>query len=328
MTQQSEQYEVSEEEWSVYNIIQGRGTGFIDDIKISELVNKSLLGVSWGNLKEILNNLYAFGLLRKKQTNDDRCLYQARPKEIYSKLQFLDNQGYEIFELIENSERRGIAKSEIQKQTKIVSSIIDDSLKMMQEQKLVKEVKPKSKKLYMLYDIKPVDESLSRLLYTNGEADTVVVEALKTLCYNLVHHRSFPKSSNDEGIFIPGYTGYPTLEKILQCVQDAKITDIEVEESDIRQILDLLVYEGKIVKRTVPIISSMVSEIQSTQIVFVAKKSRSLENAWTQIPCGRCPNECSEDGEISPSNCIFYQQWLAKGLNTINDKNKRKDEDW
>ncbi|CAJ0866270.1 13036_t:CDS:2 [Entrophospora sp. SA101] len=293
MTQQSEQYEVSEEEWSVYNIIQGRGTGFIDDIKISELVNKSLLGVSWGNLKEILNNLYAFGLLRKKQTNDDRCLYQARPKEIYSKLQFLDNQGYEIFELIENSERRGIAKSEIQKQTKIVSSIIDDSLKMMQEQKLVKEVKPKSKKLYMLYDIKPVDESLSRLLYTNGEADTVVVEALKTLCYNLVHHRSFPKSSNDEGIFIPGYTGYPTLEKILQCVQDAKITDIEVEESDIRQILDL-----------------------------------SLENAWTQIPCGRCPNECSEDGEISPSNCIFYQQWLAKGLNTINDKNKRKDEDW
>lgn len=37
----------------------------------------------------------------------------------------------------------GIAKSDIQKQTKIVQSVVENCLKAMQEQKLVKEVKPK-----------------------------------------------------------------------------------------------------------------------------------------------------------------------------------------
>lgn len=41
----------------------------------------------------------------------------------------------------------------------------------------------------MLFDIKPHDESLSRLLYTNGEPDTFVVESLKSICYNFIYRR-------------------------------------------------------------------------------------------------------------------------------------------
>ncbi|RHZ52879.1 hypothetical protein Glove_456g14 [Diversispora epigaea] len=320
--------EVTEEEWTVHDIIIGHGPGFIDELKIHELVEEVIVDITWTQLQEILSSLHSFGLVRKRQTHDERFLYQARTKEIANKLQYLDNQEYEIYELIENSERKGIAKSDIQKQTKIVQSVVENCLKSMQEQKLVKEVKPKSKKLYMLFDIKPADESLSRLLYTNGEPDTVVVEALKSLCYNFIYHRSFPKDMDEDAIFYPGYTGYPTLTKVVQCVQETKITEMEIEETDIRQILEVLIYEGKILKRfTGRLIDQNTNGRNESLIVYIAKKPKSMTNAWTPIPCGRCPyfkDECSEDGEISPTTCIFFPQWFDRGINLYNDQSKPK----
>ncbi|CAG8632542.1 2087_t:CDS:2, partial [Acaulospora colombiana] len=190
------------------------------------------------------------------------------------RLQYLDDQEYEIYELIENSERKGIAKSDIQKQTKIVQSIVENCLKIMQDRKLIKEVKPKNKKLYMLFDIKPADESLSRLLYTNGEPDT-----------------SFPKDMDTNAVFYPGYSAYPTLAKVVQCVQETKVTELEVEEADIRQILEVLIYEGKIVKKFsggLPDHNSSSSNEgrHESQVVYMAKKPKSMNNSWTPTPCG------------------------------------------
>ncbi|CAG8615088.1 15335_t:CDS:2 [Acaulospora morrowiae] len=279
--------EVTEEEWTVHDVIIGQGQGFIDEIKIHELVEEVLPDTTWTQLQEILNSLLSFGLVRKRQTHDERFLYQARTKEIAKKLQYLDDQEYEIYELIENSERKGIAKSDIQKQTKIVQSVVENCLKIMQDRKLIKEVKPKNKKLYMLFDVKPADESLSRLLYTNGEPDTVVVEALKTLCYSFIYHRSFPKDMDTDAIFQPGYSGYPTLAKVVQCVQETKVTELEIEEADIRQILEVLIHEGKIVKRFSGGLSDQNNNDgrHDSQVIYIAKKSRSMNNAWTPTPC-------------------------------------------
>ncbi|CAG8784004.1 7791_t:CDS:2, partial [Cetraspora pellucida] len=112
---------------------------FVDEIKIHELIDYELPDTSWEQLQIILDSLHSFGLVRKRQTHDERVLYQARTKEIAKKLQNLDEKEFEIYELIENSERKGIAKSEIQKTTKIVQSIVESSLKSMQDQQLVKE---------------------------------------------------------------------------------------------------------------------------------------------------------------------------------------------
>ena len=92
-------------------------------------------------------------------------MYQACSKETATKLQSLKNHEFEIYKLIENSEYKGISKTDIQKQIKLVQSLVKNSLKNMQEQKLIKEVKPKTKKLYMLFNIKLHDKSLNRLLY-------------------------------------------------------------------------------------------------------------------------------------------------------------------
>ncbi|KAF0488509.1 RNA polymerase Rpc34 [Gigaspora margarita] len=325
--------EVTEEELTVHKIILEQGPIFVDEIKIHELIEYALPDTSWEQLQIILESLHSFGLVRKRQTHDERVLYQARTKEIAKKLQNLDEKEFEIYELIENSERKGIAKSEIQKLTKIVQSIVESSLKSMQDQQLVKEVKPKNKKLYMLFDIKPADESLSRLLYNNGEVDILVVEALKTLCYNFIYHRSFPKDMDEDAVYYPGYTGYPTLPKILQCVIESKlIAEVEVEDADIRQILDVLIYEGKIIRifsGAIPDSDTMdiMGTSHGSQEMYVARKQRAVGNAWTPPPCGRCPyfkDECTEDGEISPSNCVFYPQWLNRGISIAQETNRSK----
>ncbi|CAG8514159.1 10586_t:CDS:2 [Scutellospora calospora] len=317
--------EVTEDELTVHKIILEQGPVFVDEIKIHELVDYELPDTSWEQLQIILESLHSFGLVRKRQTHDERILYQARTKEIAKKLQNLDEKEFEIYELIENSERKGIAKSEIQKQTKIVQSIVESSLKSMQDQQLVKEVKPKV--------ILSSDESLSRLLYNNGDVDTFVVETLKTLCLNFIYHRSFPKDMDENSIYFPGYTGYATLTKILQCIQESKvITDVEVEEADIRQLLDVLIFEGKIVKRFSNIMpdSDIMDSMDinhESQVVYIAKKPKAVSNAWTPTPCGRCPyfkEECTEDGEISPSNCVFYPQWLNRGLTMMHESNRTK----
>ncbi|CAG8462616.1 12260_t:CDS:2 [Dentiscutata erythropus] len=325
--------EVTEEELTVHKIILEQGQIFVDEIKIHELIEYELPDTPWEQLQIILESLHSFGLVRKRQTHDERVLYQARTKEIAKKLQNLDEREFEIYELIENSERKGIAKSEIQKQSKIVQSIVESSLKSMQDQQLIKEVKPKNKKLYMLFDIKPVDESLSRLLYNNGEVDTIVVEALKTLCYNFIFHRSFPKDLDEDGIYHPGYTGYATLEKILQCIHESNlITDCEAQESDIQQLVDVLIYEGKVVRIFSGVIPdsdamNIMDTNQESHVMYMARKPRAVSNAWTPTPCGRCPyfkEECTEDGEISPSNCVFYPQWLNRGISMIHEVNKSK----
>ncbi|CAG8503597.1 13150_t:CDS:2 [Funneliformis caledonium] len=318
--------EVTEDDWMVWDVINSRGQVFVDEIKIHELIQETLPDTSWEVFQDILLNLYEVGLVRKRQTHDERYMYQARSKETAAKLQSLENHEFEVYELIENSERKGISKTDIQKQSKLVQSLVEGSLKNMQDQKLIKEVKPKTKKLYMLFDTKPHDESLSRLIYTNGEPDTFVVETLKSICYNFIYHRSFPRGMDEDAIFYPNYTGYVTLSKIVQCVQETKVTEIEIEEADIRQILDVLIFEGKIIKKFMSNIdpNSMVTDVNrpDTQFVYIAKKARNMNNAWTQAPCGRCPffeNECTENGEISPSTCIFFPQWLNKAINIIQD---------
>ncbi|KAJ1553341.1 34-kDa subunit of RNA polymerase III (C) [Nowakowskiella sp. JEL0078] len=36
-------------------------------------------------------------------------------------------------------------------------------------------------------------------------------------------------------------------------------------------------------------------------------------NAWTEIPCGKCPVEkyCSSDGPVNPKTCPYMSEWLA-----------------
>lgn len=54
------------------------------------------------------------------------------------------------------------------------------------------------------------------------------------------------------------------------------------------------------------------SGYSATKKMYKASKPIDGPNFLTATPCGVCPviNQCSEDGLITPSTCIYMTQWL------------------
>jgi DNA-directed RNA polymerase III subunit RPC6 len=139
-------------------------------------------------------------------------------------------------------------------------------------------------------------------------------------------------------VYLPmpaGYTDYPTVNEIAQFVHSIKITNnTTLTETDIQQLIDLLIYDGliepiRVKKRKgyrvlralkqdpvsyherVKERRAKAREDEEEPLEVLAPEPRS--NGLTEAPCGQCPvfELCEEGGPVSPSNCIYFPQWLG-----------------
>ena len=78
---------------------------------------------------------------------------------------------------------------------------------------------------------------------------------------------------------------------------------MDLAEADIKSLLDVLVYDGKI-ERVVG------------GTAYKALRKVDTTNGFTESPCGRCPvfALCKEGGPVSASNCKYFEEWLNAGL--------------
>jgi DNA-directed RNA polymerase III subunit RPC6 len=105
--------------------------------------------------------------------------------------------------------------------------------------------------------------------------------------------------------FPPGYIGYPNREDIHRAVRHSGIFDVEMSLETLQQLLDLLCFDGRLVK------------LRSGQVYKSARTPAKLQmneegSSLTEVPCGRCPvfSLCEEGGPINARNCEYYQGWL------------------
>jgi DNA-directed RNA polymerase III subunit RPC6 len=135
-------------------------------------------------------------------------------------------------------------------------------------------------------------------------------------------------------VFLPmpaGYKHYPTVAEIAKFIHDTGITNnTTLGEADIQQLVDVLTYDGLIElvrvgrRRGYRVTRAMK---QDTVPFHKRQKEREagvgldqplvpgaepLSNGLTEAPCGRCPvfELCEEGGPVSPSNCVYFLQWL------------------
>ena len=104
----------------------------------------------------------------------------------------------------------------------------------------------------------------------------------------------------------PGYTGYPTIPEITRAVNESKISGIVLKEAEIRQLMDILVWDGRIMK--------VMGEKGYKAVRWGREGDGSyLENGLTEAPCGRCPvfDLCEESGPVNARTCTYFQDWLA-----------------
>ncbi|KAG0651389.1 putative DNA-directed RNA polymerase III subunit rpc6 [Hyphodiscus hymeniophilus] len=105
------------------------------------------------------------------------------------------------------------------------------------------------------------------------------------------------------------YQGYPTLHELTSFIEDkgiAKDTTLSAEE--IQQLLDLLVYDGKI-ERLVS--GGDAFAYKAVRKTFLDEDDQ-LDSVLTEAPCGRCPvfDLCEEGGPVGPANCEYFNEWL------------------
>ena len=77
---------------------------------------------------------------------------------------------------------------------------------------------------------------------------------------------------------------------------------------DIQALLNNMIYDGAIEEVPTP------SDLGQKGVVKYkkAKPFRSAEHL-AESPCGVCPvaSQCHENGEISPSTCVYLPEWMT-----------------
>jgi DNA-directed RNA polymerase III subunit RPC6 len=140
--------------------------------------------------------------------------------------------------------------------------------------------------------------------------------------------------SKSRAVFLPmpaGYKHYPTVAEIAKFIHDTGITNnTTLGEADIQQLVDVLTYDGLIeMVRVGRRRGYRVARAAKQDTVPFHKRQKEREagvgldlplvpgaeplgNGLTEAPCGRCPvfELCEEGGPVSPSNCVYFLQWL------------------
>ncbi|KAI9821111.1 MAG: 34-kDa subunit of RNA polymerase III (C) [Pycnora praestabilis] len=246
-----------------------------------------------------------------------------------------------IYSYIESSSREGIWTKTLKMRANIHQSILTRCLKSLETRnfiKTIKSVKYPARKIYMLSSLTPSEDQTGGPWFTDGELDTDFIEVLSKYVTHFISRRSWARATSSMGAvkkatmskaeaevarakalegkkqqnkiigellpLPPGYRKYPTLTEITENLNKSGVTQERLVEVDVRQLLDVLCYDGKVEK------------VMGTGYKAVLQPEGEDEvgprNGLTESPCGRCPvfNLCEEGGPVSASNCEYFKIWL------------------
>ncbi|KAK6539242.1 34-kDa subunit of RNA polymerase III (C) [Orbilia ellipsospora] len=261
-------------------------------------------------LLETVNELLGRGYL-KTLKQGDTFVYRFVTKEAVDRTRALTSDEALVFQHIESSAREGIWTKTLKTRTNLHPTVLTRCLKTLEHQryiKAIKSVKYPTRKIYMLADLTPTIEVTGGPWFTDAELDADFINALLVAVERFVASRSFPKQKpgNNLGTIIPfeaGYTGYPTLSDITQWVKNSNLTEVDLSEADIKALLDVLIFDGKLER-----------VIGGTAFKAIRKIEGAVKQGFTEAPCGRCPvfDLCHEDGPINAANCVYFEKWLAE----------------
>ncbi|ORY57763.1 RNA polymerase Rpc34 [Pseudomassariella vexata] len=116
-----------------------------------------------------------------------------------------------------------------------------------------------------------------------------------------------------------GYKGYITVPELTAQIARSNVTKgTKLKESDIKQLLDVLVYDGRIeyvkVGKREGYRASRISKQDPTFNVSLdtVDTDEPRHNGLTTAPCGRCPvfDLCEEGGPVWAGGCEYFDRWL------------------
>lgn len=121
------------------------------------------------------------------------------------------------------------------------------------------------------------------------------------------------RQTSDSLLPLPAnYAEYPTLHELTALVDESAISkDTTLSAEEIQQLLDLLVYDGKIERLNVGP-DGVAYKASRSSFLEEENEGEGMGSVLMEAPCGRCPvfDLCEEGGPVGPSNCEYFNEWL------------------
>ncbi|CDP07151.1 unnamed protein product [Coffea canephora] len=207
-----------------------------------------------------------------------------------------------VFNVIKSKEDMGIWTRDIKFETKLADTVVNKSLKSLLSKKLIKEIvniKNKGRKHYMAAEFEPSKEVTGGAWYVDGNLDKELIGVLKGLCLKIINSKKVA-----------------TVEGVYDFLTKSKVTTFDCTNQQIAEVLNSMVLDNEVIE----VKSTGLGEYHSIPIGTVCYRiakgaglGESLKiGAMASIPCGMCPriSQCTPDGVISPSTCVYYQKWM------------------
>ncbi|XP_006656216.1 DNA-directed RNA polymerase III subunit rpc6 [Oryza brachyantha] len=201
-----------------------------------------------------------------------------------------------IYKLVFAGGDKGMAQTEIRIKMGMPASTLTKHLRNLTGGKsilkVVNSVHKRAEKIYMDSRLDPSPEITGGTWYRNGQLDSVAVASARRRCLDQVDKLGVaPADAIHEGIS-----------------RDCPGVAYSIEQ--VRDILRTMALDRELEE----VRSTGVGQFSDHRAGKVCYRRGGVPQGgmMERIPCGVCPriDECSPDGVISPSTCVYYKKWL------------------
>ncbi|RKP15029.1 RNA polymerase Rpc34 [Piptocephalis cylindrospora] len=232
-----------------------------------------------------------------------------------------------VYQTVADAQNEGIWTRHIRDRTNLPQSSLTRVIKGLESRgliKAVKSVKFPTKKIYMLSEITPSTEVTGGPWFSDQELDVDFIRVLSNHAYRFIYHRSFPRRG--DALFTI-HANLPSTQDVQRSVNESGVIKEILSAEHVQSLLEVLELDGKIERRN-PVADigdwgldgddeSSVGGTRGrgdmgTSWVWKALKNPKTGNVWSDVPCGSCPmfDFCSDNGPVSPANCLYFDQWF------------------
>ncbi|KAH7644164.1 DNA-directed RNA polymerase III subunit RPC6 [Dermatophagoides farinae] len=230
---------------------------------------------------------------------------------------FVEEKSHEdiVLDVIRAADNNGIWIRDIRSKTKLAELVLNKVLKSLENKKLIKSIKAISnRKLYFLFDLQPDETITGGACYDSGSIREDVVRNLKTTCLQHLYDKcksSFEKavarfdancSDNDDDFTDQDFDPvYASASDIFNEFKGAKLFH-DIKMADIENILNVLCFECKILKKTI-----------GERSLFRYNPLNRDKSDLFYAPCMICHlyRDCKPGSvRISPENCRYINYEL------------------
>ncbi|XP_077427985.1 DNA-directed RNA polymerase III subunit RPC6 [Vanacampus margaritifer] len=261
-----------------------------------------------------INKLLSLGVLDLLK-NSSGLLYRLKDATSASKMKGSDNQEKLVYQIIEDAANKGIWSRDIRFKSNLPLTEINKILKNLESKKLIKAVKSvaaSKKKVYMLFNVQPDRSVTGGAWYSDQDFESEFVEVLNQQCFKFLHDKAESAQDSTQSPMMQRSTSFATSHQIWKYISELGISKVELSMDDTETILDTLVYDGKVEMTVMVAKEGTAGSVDGRIKLYRAVNALVAPTGLVKTPCGLCPvfHDCHQGGEISPSNCVYLDQWL------------------